>query len=112
MGRGRWIYPHQWRRVQFRKLVTCQCAQIRHNLCAGNKLGEPGYINGYSDDALLLSVEIDLTFDHVTHNLNWQGLDRIKFVASGGGITNEHVENAGWFSTDDLSFLAWSDLIM
>lgn len=51
------------------------------------------------------TIKIDLTFDHVTHVLDWQDLDQIEFVASGGGITNDHVENAGWFSMDDLVFL-------
>lgn len=62
-------------------------------------------INGYNDDALVQSIEIDLTFEHVTHDLGWEGIDNIEFVASGGGITNDHVENAGWFSMDDLVFL-------
>jgi hypothetical protein len=51
-------------------------------------------------------VEIDLTFDHVTHDLNWEGIDHIEFVASGGTITNDYVENAGWLSMDDLVFIA------
>lgn len=62
-------------------------------------------VNGYNDDMLVQSLEINLTFDHVTHTLNWQEMDHIEFVATGGGITNTHVENAGWFSMDDLVFL-------
>jgi len=62
-------------------------------------------INGYNDEVLVQSIEIDLTFEHVTHDLGWTGIDNIEFVASGGGITNDHVENAGWFSMDDLVFL-------
>ena len=62
-------------------------------------------VNGYSDDLIVQSIEINLTLDHVTYDLNWQGIDHIEFVASGGGITNDHVENAGWFSMDDLVFL-------
>lgn len=63
-------------------------------------------INGYNDGETVQSIEIDLTFEHVTHDLNWEGLDHIEFVASGGDITNDHVENAGWFSMDDLVFIA------
>lgn len=63
-------------------------------------------INGYNDGEIVETVDIDLTFDHVGHELNWQSIDRLELVASGGVITNEHVENAGWFSMDDLVFLA------
>ncbi|MDA7967279.1 hypothetical protein, partial [Ruegeria sp.] len=63
-------------------------------------------INAYNDDVLVHSTQIDLTFDHVTHEFDWTGIDYIEFVASGGEITNDHVENAGWFSMDDLSFFA------
>ena len=63
-------------------------------------------INGYNDGQLTDQRIIDLTFDHVTHDIGMEGIDRVEFVASGGGITNTHVENAGWFSMDDLVFLA------
>lgn len=63
-------------------------------------------INGFNDGVLVQTVDVDLTFDHVTHDLNWAGVDQIAFVASGGGITNDFVENAGWFSMDDLVFIA------
>ena len=62
-------------------------------------------INGYNDGGLVQSIEIELTFEHTTYDLDWENLDRIEFVASGGGITNDHVENAGWFSIDDLVFV-------
>ncbi len=62
-------------------------------------------INGYYDGVLVNTIEIDLTFDHVTHDLGWEEIDRVELVASGGGITNDHLENAGWFSMDDLVFL-------
>lgn len=63
-------------------------------------------INAYNDDVLVQSAEVDLTFDHVTHQFDWRDVDYVEFVASGGEITNDHVENAGWFSMDDLSFFA------
>lgn len=63
-------------------------------------------INGYRDDVLVASAEIDLTFDHVTHELGWDDLDRVDFMPTGGGITDEYVENAGWFSMDDVVFIA------
>lgn len=62
-------------------------------------------LNGYVDGTLVHSTDIDLTFDHVTHDIDWQNIDQIEFVASGGAITNDYVENAGWFSMDDLTFL-------
>ncbi|SDX35632.1 hypothetical protein SAMN05444358_10513 [Ruegeria halocynthiae] len=63
-------------------------------------------INAYNDDVLIHSAEVDLTFDHVTHEFDWRDIDHLEFVASGGEITNDHVENAGWFSMDDLSLFA------
>ena len=63
-------------------------------------------INGYRDDVLAASAEIDLTFDHVSHALGWEDIDRVDFVPNGGGITDEYVENAGWFSMDDVVFIA------
>ena len=63
-------------------------------------------INAYNGDELVHSAEVDLTFDHVTHEFDWRDIDHVEFVASGGEITNDHVENAGWFSMDDLSFFA------
>lgn len=63
-------------------------------------------INAYNDAVLVHSAEVDLTFDHITHEFDWRDVDHVEFVASGGEITNDHVENAGWFSMDDLSFFA------
>lgn len=63
-------------------------------------------INAYNDDVLIHSSEVNLTFDHMVHEFDWRDIDFIEFVASGGEITNDHVENSGWFSMDDLTFLA------
>jgi len=62
-------------------------------------------INGYRDGELVQFLAIDLTFEHVKHDIGFNDIDRIEFVATGGGITNSHVENAGWFSMDDLTFM-------
>lgn len=63
-------------------------------------------ISGHRDNALVASAEIDLTFDHVAHALGREDIDRVDFVPTGGGITDEYVESAGWFPVDDVAFIA------
>lgn len=63
-------------------------------------------ITGYNDGVAIASRSIDLTFEHVVHDLGFEGIDYLEIRASGGGISNGHVQNAGWFSMDDLTFIA------
>lgn len=90
----------------FKSLSLANCSRSDTTSIPENNWANKVTINGYDDGVIVNSIEIDLTFDHINHDLNWEDIDYIEFVASGGGVTNDYVENGGWFSMDDLVFIA------